>query len=316
MKFFTAKLGGALAGSIVAGAVTGFVTGGMLGYAATGTFGGFMAGATSGAIGGAISGGLFYGAHEIRAGLSGIGGVGAQKVIKVVVHGVMGGISSKLQGRSFRDGLISGAMSAMGPGEHSKYSDNTKTAIAAALGGTASHLTGGKFANGAITGAFANIFNDRNEQKAQAKECKGACHGNLGFGSRPELSEAQSEALVNAGFSSVGALASGAGCVTTGSTCGISMLMGADAVRQFGIASTGHDPVVVWGLKYGMSESQSRNMALAADLITAGFNLRAAGHAMLNRTTTNFTMGTAAIAGFDGWSSFRTADQLHNSLSQ
>jgi len=90
---------------------------------------------------------------------------------KIVLHGVVGGISSKLQGGNFARGFASaGAAQTAAPAVdqlefNSEALDDTlgkgaRVATAAAIGGTVSELGGGKFANGAVTGAFSRLYNE------------------------------------------------------------------------------------------------------------------------------------------------------------
>lgn len=81
--------------------------------------------------------------------------------------GVIGGITSVLQGGKFGHGFISAGLGAAvgGPiGGKIGGAIGSKVAgrviASAVVGGTVSELTGGKFANGAATGAFASLANE------------------------------------------------------------------------------------------------------------------------------------------------------------
>jgi RHS repeat-associated protein len=129
---------------------------------------GIAAGVSAGAfskVGGALA--KFKG--DFAANLSGIG-----FSIKVVSHGVIGGITSVIQGGKFGHGFASGAFTAAAtsfnnsqfiPGEGFS---RTRVVIGAAIGGTASKMTGGKFANGAITGAFSQALNNEKRESVEA----------------------------------------------------------------------------------------------------------------------------------------------------
>ncbi len=117
------------------------------------------------AIGG-VTALAFYGIGSHFEGLARANGgalSGLQKVGKVIVHGVAGGLSSRLSGGRFKDGFLSAGFTqaASLSGKVFVEGDKIGNAVkAAVLGGTASVVGGGKFANGAVTGAFSRLFND------------------------------------------------------------------------------------------------------------------------------------------------------------
>jgi hypothetical protein len=92
-------------------------------------------------------------------------------IARTVGHGLVGGISTRVQGGKFGAGVLSamvpvaaqetgavgGVLGGLGM-EADNYLGNLVGA--AVIGGTASELGGGKFANGAVTGAFSYAFND------------------------------------------------------------------------------------------------------------------------------------------------------------
>ena len=90
--------------------------------------------------------------------------------LKVLVHGVVGGVTSALGGGRFGHGFASGGFTALRSGpNNSRFIDGLgfsplRVAIGAAIGGTASRITGGKFANGAITGAFSQALNNERSE--------------------------------------------------------------------------------------------------------------------------------------------------------
>jgi hypothetical protein len=89
-------------------------------------------------------------------------------IARVSGSGLVGGISTRVQGGRFNAGVLSalvpatateagvvgGALSRMGV-EADNYLGNVVGA--AVIGGTASELGGGKFGNGAVTGAFSYV---------------------------------------------------------------------------------------------------------------------------------------------------------------
>jgi RHS repeat-associated protein len=83
----------------------------------------------------------------------------------VIGNGIVGGITSELQGGKFGYGFLAAGFSAlMKPANIKMWGISEAMApariiTAAVIGGTASALSGGKFANGAVTGAFSQIFN-------------------------------------------------------------------------------------------------------------------------------------------------------------
>ena len=84
-----------------------------------------------------------------------------QHVAKSLAHGAVGGVSSKLQGGSFRTGFLSaGATQFAAPGISKFRSVESRVVAASVVGGTVAEIGGGKFANGAIRGAFSRLFND------------------------------------------------------------------------------------------------------------------------------------------------------------
>jgi RHS repeat-associated protein len=113
---------------------------------------------------GAISAGTaaaFYGVGSFGQSLAAAGvSAGTVAVVKVVLHGMVGGLSSTASGGKFREGFYSAAFTqALAPViQGSSSSPEVRVIVAAVVGGTASELGGGKFANGAVTGAFAYAF--------------------------------------------------------------------------------------------------------------------------------------------------------------
>jgi len=89
----------------------------------------------------------------------------------VIGNGIVGGITSELQGGKFGHGFLAAGFSAlMKPANIKMWGLSEAMApariiTAAVIGGTASALSGGKFANGAVTGAFSQIFNGEKQIK-------------------------------------------------------------------------------------------------------------------------------------------------------
>lgn len=144
--------------------------GALSGYVLTGTGNGALAGAFSAVLFAEI-GQYFDGATWAHEGGS-IGATNLNQIgysMKILSHGVAGGVMTSLQGGKFGNGFLSAGFSeALAPKIDKLDPQNPvgKTVSAARIvasgivGGTASVLGGGKFANGAVTGAFSRAFNE------------------------------------------------------------------------------------------------------------------------------------------------------------
>ncbi len=85
-------------------------------------------------------------------------------VSKTLAHGIVGGISSELQGGRFVQGFVSaGVTQGLSPGIDRIPTIVARLVAASVAGGFGAELGGGKFKNGAITGAFSRLFNDESE---------------------------------------------------------------------------------------------------------------------------------------------------------
>jgi len=154
-------------------------------FAVAGTLDALIAGADlsdaflSGIISG-ISAGAFAGvgnvltsklAGNFAAGLSGVG-----FAVKVISHGLIGGITSVLRGGKFGHGFASAFFTAAATSfNNSQFIGKAgyswkRVMIGATIGGSASRLSGGKFANGAITGAFSQALNQERGEHARWQE--------------------------------------------------------------------------------------------------------------------------------------------------
>jgi len=179
--------------TIVAIAITAMVPGS---YA---VLGGFLSGlvASGGDMRAAVLGAITAGAF------SAIGAAGLEGLGKIFAHGMVGGVSSVMNGGDFASGFAAGAFTAgissssiAGKifADPSTLTGKIQNAFAGAIiGGTASVIGGGKFKNGAITGAFSRMFNDvaheskvadakaRAENKARYVIVASALTGNIGL---------------------------------------------------------------------------------------------------------------------------------------
>jgi RHS repeat-associated protein len=112
---------------------------------------------------------IAYATAEISFGIgeafNAIGPSLAASAGKVVAHGVVGGVSTRLQGGSVKSGFLAGAATAaLAPGVDAINGGSTgailaRTFASAVIGGVTAELGGGKFANGAISAAFQRLFN-------------------------------------------------------------------------------------------------------------------------------------------------------------
>ena len=89
---------------------------------------------------------------------------------KMLAHGMIGGVSSGLQGGSFNDGFIVSALSARA----APYAGNVVNA--ALIGGAISSINGGKFSTGAVAAAMGYAFNwmkhgESRQSQANAESC-------------------------------------------------------------------------------------------------------------------------------------------------
>ncbi len=86
--------------------------------------------------------------------------------MNAMANGVVGGITSVLQGGKFGHGFASAGLSAFAkPSIRSTFGIEknmmpARVVARAVIGGTISQVTGGKFANGAATAAFSQLFNE------------------------------------------------------------------------------------------------------------------------------------------------------------
>jgi RHS repeat-associated protein len=145
---------------------------------------GTVTGGLKGGIAGAFSAGLFFGIGTGFAKLAAAGkyAAGTLSAMKVLAHGIAGGVMSVMQGGKFGHGFASAGFTQAVGGAIDKIDAGNagfsaaRALVAAVVGGTASVLSGGKFASGAITGAFSRAFND---EVAEHKENKNEPDGKV-----------------------------------------------------------------------------------------------------------------------------------------
>ena len=143
--FSSAILGGSVA-SLAAGASLGAsIAGGIAGGFVAGVIG---TGSLKGGLAGAITGGLFgYVGGNFTGGA------------RLFGHGLVGGVSSELQGGKFSHGFFGQLVSKSITIFASDLKVVGKGIASVVAGGAAAAVAGGKFANGAVTGAFGYLFN-------------------------------------------------------------------------------------------------------------------------------------------------------------
>jgi hypothetical protein len=163
-EFIPALSGGGFWAAVGTGALAGAASGAIM----TGS----LKGALQGALFGAIGAGVAFGVAEVAGHLAGVGsleahaasllktGLNKLTAIKTMLHGLSRGIISRLQGGSFKEGLLSGLSSAFDVGSKGYGGFVGRTVIMAVVGGTASAIGGGKFANGAVSAAFVMMYNE------------------------------------------------------------------------------------------------------------------------------------------------------------
>jgi hypothetical protein len=145
-------------------------------------------------------------------------------------------------------------------------------------------------------------------------ECMGACHSVPGDGLET-MSETRTRALISAVLSAIGGGVASWGCATTGLSCGLAGVLGADASRQFYKAGTGNDPLVEIALGRGATQEQAAGLALGADVLTATFSIHGAYKGLLLRSTQSLSAGTIGASQFDGASSAYAIIELQRSLN-
>ncbi|WP_299491916.1 hypothetical protein [uncultured Shewanella sp.] len=244
-----------------------------------------------------------------------------QVVAQIGAHAMVGGISAELMGGKFGHGFISAGVTKGAGGAFLPGGANLKnreivggTIISAAIGGTASALSGGKFANGAQMAAMQYLMNQAGESVKRQLACKGRCHGISGLEKRHLLNEEQTAALINGALSGTGATIAGIGCVSSGATCGLTVVLSADAMRQLTKAATGNDPLITLASDLGATDLQAANIALGTDFVTATMSINAAYKGLLMQSIQPYTAGTLGITSLDIFSTVNTVQQLNKAV--
>lgn len=146
------------------GYMSAFLIGAAIGGASAALYGGSMEDILRGAVLGGVTATLFYG----------VGSAGLEnQFLATGAHGVVGGMSSAMQGGDFGSGFFAAAFTKLSGSYIPDYNNTGYQIVTAAMvGGVASEISGGSFENGAITGAFSRMFNDLSCH-ASTKSCSG-----------------------------------------------------------------------------------------------------------------------------------------------
>ncbi len=107
---------------------------------------------------GAFTAAAFYGAGQLGEGQY-TNGVKLENYQAVVVHGVVGCVTSAASGARCSEGFLSASFSKAATVLKWTPESGAGLIVSAAVGGTAAALGGGNFANGAVTAAFGYLFN-------------------------------------------------------------------------------------------------------------------------------------------------------------
>ncbi len=171
----TAGGGLTLTGAVAAGAIAG----GLSGLVTTGSLKGAITGAITGAAFAGIgnyfqtvqSGGQVFGAQAAQHSVGALSM--GQRVAKSFAHAVVGGVSSRMSGGSFKSGFLAAGFTQAFAGSISNINTGTtatsyysmgsrllRGGAAAIVGGIGSRLGGGRFEDGARIGLWSRVLND------------------------------------------------------------------------------------------------------------------------------------------------------------
>jgi FAD/FMN-containing dehydrogenase len=172
-----------------------------------------------------------------------------------------------------------------------------------------------------------SIFSRATEINVIQQACIGACHGVPGMTVHAMTIKEEKAfrkfngRLVKGTFSTGGAVIGGLACVESGTTCGLSVTLALDSLRQITAAVTGEDPVITGLRNAGVSRTNAQSAAGALDLTIGVISINRFYQGLLNSaalpSATGFSGGTAAgiaVAGFDTVSTVNTVDSIHDAL--
>lgn len=144
-------------------------------------------------------------------------------------------------------------------------------------------------------------------------DCVGRCHGIPGRGEWKQMSPEQTGAFTSATLSTVGAVAAGIGCSSTGTSCGLTVVLMADAARQFYKTGTNTDFVVELAIMGGAGDEQAKQIGRAADYMTAVISIHGAYKGLLMLSPTKLSAGSLGALTVDGFSTVHTVNELKRS---
>lgn len=144
-------------------------------------------------------------------------------------------------------------------------------------------------------------------------DCLGRCHRIAGRGAFQPMTAGETGALASSAFSAAGGAAAAIACSTTLTSCGLAVVLTADAARQFVKASGEQDPVVWVATNAGATESEAKGMAIGADYLTAVVSINGAFKGVLMRWSQGATIGSFAALGGDAMSTVHTVNELQRS---
>ena len=122
----------------------------------------------------AIISGITAGAFNIVGDFSLANGLLDGGIEKTLMHGMVGGLSTGLQGGNFVEGFVSATAGEwFSPTIKGVPNGFGRLIVTAVVGGTAAEIGGGKFQNGAITAAFGYLFNHEahSGEQPSRKQC-------------------------------------------------------------------------------------------------------------------------------------------------
>ncbi len=144
-------------------------------------------------------------------------------------------------------------------------------------------------------------------------DCIGRCHGVPGRGEWKQMDPEQNGAFTSATLSTIGAVTAGIGCRSTGVSCGLAVVLAADAARQFYKTGTDEDPVVILTVDRGASVHNAENIAAAVNYMTAVISIHGAYKGLFMRSPQNLSAGSLGALYADGLSTVHTVKELKRS---
>jgi len=265
-------------------------TGGMASPFLASWYGAAALGAIVGAVGAAVNGGnilkgAFMGA--LTGALTfGAGQLGLQGLAELAVQGVVGGITSILNGGKFGHGFAAAGLSMIAGGMLKGTKIMAKAAgrmlTRAVVGGTISVITGGKFGNGAVGAAFAQasaeVINSVNPSAGGAKSSQEILSDTENVGAGRELYDGQ---VIVKKFGSTDSVVTDTELATVNDSLKDIFNKGGDGGAKLQQSMTSGDPTTI------ILNDEGANAASGyySRVLTVDLN---SNHEFLNLTTSNF----------------------------